>query len=54
VDKDGIDTEAFAGGQGFAGDLEEDSFVHVRLSIAWWERPLSTGSYGWAFRGGVV
>jgi len=30
VDKDCINAEAFACGQGFARDLEEDSFVHVR------------------------
>ena len=30
VDEDGVDAEAFTSGQGFAGDFEEDSFVHVR------------------------
>ena len=30
VDKDGVDAEALACGQGFSRDLEEDSFVHVR------------------------
>jgi hypothetical protein len=30
MDEDGIDAEAFACGQGFSRDLEEDSFVHVR------------------------
>jgi hypothetical protein len=31
MDEDGVDTEAAAGGQGFTGELEEDSFVHVRV-----------------------
>ncbi len=35
VDEDGVDAEAGAGGQRFAGDFEEDSLVHVRISIAW-------------------
>ena len=30
VDEDGVDTKAFTSGQGFARDLEKDSFVHVR------------------------
>jgi hypothetical protein len=29
VDEDGVDAEACAGGEGFSGELEEDSFVHV-------------------------
>jgi len=29
VDKDGIDTEATACGQGFSGDLEKNAFVHA-------------------------
>jgi hypothetical protein len=28
VDEDGVDTEATAGGQGFSGELEEDTLVH--------------------------
>jgi hypothetical protein len=31
VDEDGIDAEPGAGGEGLSGELEEDSFVHVRL-----------------------
>jgi hypothetical protein len=31
MDKDGVDTKASASGQGFSGELEEDSFVHVRF-----------------------
>jgi hypothetical protein len=31
VDEDGVDTEATARSQGFARDLEEDSFVHIRV-----------------------
>jgi hypothetical protein len=30
VNENGVDTEASACGQGFSGELEEDSFVHVR------------------------
>jgi hypothetical protein len=30
VDKDGVDAKTAACGQGFARELEEDSFVHVR------------------------
>ena len=33
VDEDGVDAEAAAGGQGFSGELEEDSFVHSGLSV---------------------
>jgi len=40
VDEDGVDAEAFARGQGFAGDLEEDSFVHVRTKYRMGERRL--------------
>jgi hypothetical protein len=31
MDEYGVDAETFASGQSFAGDLEEDSFVHVRF-----------------------
>ncbi len=30
VDEDGVDAETGACGEGFSGELEEDSFVHVR------------------------
>ena len=30
VNKDGVDAKTTACGQGFAGELEEDSFVHIR------------------------
>jgi hypothetical protein len=31
VDKNGVNAETSACGQGFAGELKQDSFVHVRL-----------------------
>jgi len=30
MDEYGVDTEASASGKGFSGELEEDSFVHIR------------------------
>ena len=41
VDKYGVDAEAFAGGEGFARYLEEDSFVHVRTKYRMRRRWLS-------------
>ncbi len=34
VDEDGVDAEAGARGEGFSGELEEDSFVHVRSQVS--------------------
>jgi hypothetical protein len=31
VNEDGVDAETGAGGQSFAGELEENSFVHVSI-----------------------
>jgi hypothetical protein len=31
VDKDGVDSESGAGSERFAGELEENSFVHVSI-----------------------
>jgi hypothetical protein len=31
VNKDGIDAEATACGEGFTGEFEEDSFIHFRF-----------------------
>jgi hypothetical protein len=44
VNKDCIDAEAAARSQGFSGELEEDSLVHIRLkyrmAAAWGSGPI--------------
>jgi hypothetical protein len=39
VDEDGVDAKSRAGSQGFAGELEENSFVHVRIKYRMGQKP---------------
>jgi len=47
VDKDGVDAETGAGGEGLSGEFEEDSFEHVRFKYRMGRMPhISESRYG--------